>query len=178
MRFITEFELQGIGSAGETSGELFPDSGETGALSDRVQVKRVEVMDVEHHLQVGLERGFHQPFHAGEERRLDRVRSIAGGIIGPADRQADGREARCLDAREILLRDRPPPAGALRRLQRVAQVEAAAQATLLLEDIGRRQTQRNKQKEEDTTEHAAKLGGRRARGQGPSPIHPDTKKPR
>ena len=166
VRLITEFELQGIGSAGETSGELFPDSGETGALSDGVQVERIEVMDVEHHLQVGLERGLHQPFHASEERRLDRIRSVDRGVITPADRQSHGSEARCLDAREVFLGDRTSPAGALRRLQRIAQVEAAAQAALLLEDVCCRQTQRKKQDEEDTVGHDVKLGGLRARGQG------------
>ena len=37
--FVAEFELQGIGIAGETGGELLPDSGEAGALADRILVE-------------------------------------------------------------------------------------------------------------------------------------------
>ena len=138
MRFIAEFELQGVRSAGETGGELLPDPGETGSLADGVLIERIEMVDIKYHLQVGLERSPHQSFHVSEERGLDRVRSVDRGVITPADRQSHGSEARRLNAREVFLRNRTSPAGALRRLQRVAQVEATTQSAVLLEDISSR----------------------------------------
>ena len=40
--FVVQLELQRIGIAGETGGQLFPDGGEAGALADRILVETAD----------------------------------------------------------------------------------------------------------------------------------------
>jgi hypothetical protein len=92
-------------------------------------------MDIQHHLEAGLEGSPDHGLDLIGESRLDRIRGFLRGVVGPADRDAHGRESRGLDAGEILLGDRPSPGRALRSLERIPHVQTSAETLLLLEDV-------------------------------------------
>ena len=156
VRLVAQLEMQLLRRVLEALRDLPPERDEPRTLPDRIGVERLVVVDIEDDRELPVERLTDQSVHLVHERGVDGERRLLGGVVGPADRDAHRVEARGADPVEVVRAERPSPAHALRRLERIAHVDAPAQPTRLLEYVGT-EAERCEEQQEEAAGHAGRL---------------------
>jgi hypothetical protein len=133
VRLVQELEVERVRIALIALGDLPPDAAQASLVRVGLDGHLVVMVNIDNRPQTSGERRVDGPLDAGSELGVDRKWGNARRVRAPAHGDADMLEPDLGDEREIFVSQRDAPLPFLRGIERIAEVDAPAQAARLIE---------------------------------------------